>query len=124
MECNGGCGSQNHRTDKVSADGIEKRNGSWVMNCRSCGWNDTHTSGYHGEWTRTQATFQLPATHCYWTKSGKVPSTEKAPAPAASGTTNAGLPKGQLSGLISRYKTETDDGAFASFLSEFEGLLK
>ncbi len=29
-----------------------------------------------------------------------------------------------LSGLISHYKTETDDGAFASFLSEFEGLLK
>jgi hypothetical protein len=26
--------------------------------------------------------------------------------------------------LISRYKTDTEDGAFASFLLEFEGLLK
>jgi hypothetical protein len=25
--------------------------------------------------------------------------------------------------LINRYKTETDDGMFSSFLSEFEGLL-
>lgn len=93
-----------------------------MMNCKSCGWNDTHTSGYHGEWTRNQSTFQLPATHCYWTKSGNVPSTEKALTPAA--VPAAGLPKGQLNGLISRFKTETDDGAFASFLSEFEGLLK
>jgi len=47
---------------------------------------------------------------------------EKALTPAA--VPAAGLPKGQLNGLISRFKTETDDGAFASFLSEFEGLLK
>ena len=38
--------------------------------------------------------------------------------------TSAGIPKGQLSGLISRYKIDMEDGAFASFLSEFEGLLK
>jgi hypothetical protein len=49
---------------------------------------------------------------------------DKAPAPASGTATSAGIPKGQLSGLISRYKTDTEDGAFASFLSEFEGLLK
>jgi hypothetical protein len=95
-----------------------------MMNCKSCGWNDTHTSGYHGEWSRNQGSFQLPSTHCFWTKSGNTPSSEKAPAPASGTATSAGIPKGQLSGLISRYKTDTEDGAFASFLSEFEGLLK
>ena len=119
-----GANGDSKRTDKVSADGIEKRNGEWMMNCKSCGWNDTHTSGYHGEWSRNQAAFQLPSTHCFWTKSGNTPSTEKASAPASSTATSAGIPKGQLSGLISRYKTDTEDGAFASFLSEFEGLLK
>ncbi len=84
-------------TDKVSADGVGKKNGSWMMNCKSCGWNDTHTSGYHSEWSRNQATFQLPSTHCFWIKSGNTPSTEKAPTPAP-GTANSGLPKGQLSG--------------------------
>jgi hypothetical protein len=95
-----------------------------MMNCKSCGWNNTHTSGYHGEWSRNQDSFQLPSTHCFWTKSGNTPSLEKAPGPASGTATSSGIQKGQLSGLISRYKTDTEDGAFASFLSEFEGLLK
>jgi hypothetical protein len=94
-----------------------------MMNCKSCGWNDTHTSGYHGEWSCNQSTFQLPGTHIFWSESGTTPSAEKGPAPASSSTTH-GVSKGQLSGLISRYKTKTDDGAFVSILSEFEGLLK
>jgi hypothetical protein len=93
------------------------------MNCKSCGWNDTHTSGFHGEWSRNQDTFKLPSTHGFWVKSGNKPSMEKAPA-SAYGTANSGLPKGQLSQLISCYKTDTEDGAFASFLLNFEGLLK
>ena len=46
------------------------------------------------------------------------------PAVVGGGNSVQSIPKGQLSGLISRYKTDTEDGAFASFLSEFEGLLK
>ncbi len=46
---------------------------------------------------------------------------EKIPTPAHS-TPTAGMPKRQLSGLISHYKTETDDGAFAAFLLDFKGL--
>jgi hypothetical protein len=118
-----GANGDSKRTDTISANGIEKRNGEWMMNCKSCGWNDTHTSGFHGEWSRNQGSFQLPSTHVFWTKSGK-PSSEKAPGPASGTATSAGIPRGQLSGLISRYKTDTEDGAFASFLSEFEGLLK
>jgi hypothetical protein len=49
---------------------------------------------------------------------------EKGPAPAASTSiASSGVSRGQLSGLINWYKTKADDGAFASFLSEFKGLL-
>ena len=109
-------------TNTSSGDGVEKRNGKWMMNCKSCGWNETHTSRFHGEWDRNQSTFCIPATHVFWTKSGTTPSAVKGPTPAA-GTASSGVSKGQLSGLINRYKTDSDDGAFTSFLSEFESLL-
>ena len=105
-----------------NSGGIEKQNGEWKMNCKSCGWNATHTSGYHGEWSRNQSSFQLPATHIFWNKSGATPAASTPAPPAA--TAGGRLPsRGQLSGLINRHRTETDDGAFSSFLSEFEGLL-
>jgi hypothetical protein len=37
------------KSNKTSADSVEKRNDSWMMNCNSCGWNDTHTSGYRSK---------------------------------------------------------------------------
>jgi hypothetical protein len=79
-------------------------------------------SCFHGEWDRNQSTFCIPATHVFWTKSGTTPSVAKGLTPAA-GTASSGVSKGQLSGLINWYKTESDDGAFTSFLSEFESLL-
>ncbi len=87
-------------SNETSADGIDKRNGSWMMNCKSCGWNDTHTSGYHGEWTCNQSAFKLPATHVFWSKSGSAPSAEEGSPPAPS-TDTSGVSKGQLSELIS-----------------------
>jgi hypothetical protein len=51
-------------------------------------------------------------------------SAEKGLAPATStSTASSGVSRGHLSGLINRYKTEANDGVFASFLSEFDGLL-
>jgi hypothetical protein len=95
-----------------------------MMICKSCRWNETHTSQFHGKWNCNQSTFCLPATHVFWGKSGTTPSAEKSPAPAAStSTASSGASRGQLSRLINRYKTEADDRAFASFLSEFEGFL-
>ena len=105
-----------------SGDGVKQRNGKWLMNCKSCEWNESHTSKYHGKWNQHQSTFSIPATHVFWSKSDKTPFAEKGPTPAA-GSASSGVSKGQLSGLINQYKTETEDGAFSSFLSEFEGLL-
>ena len=102
---------------------VENWNGKWMMNCKSCGWNETHTSGFHSEGNRNQSTFCIPLTHVFWTKSGTTPSAEKVPPRAAAGTASSGVSRGQLSGLINWYKTESDDGMFLSFLSEFEGLL-
>ncbi len=93
-----------------------------MMNCKLCGWNETHTSWFHGEWNLNQSTFCIPATHVFWGKLRATPFVEKGPAPAA-GTATSSVSRGQLNGLINRYKTEAEDGAFASFLSEFERLL-
>ena len=81
-------------TNTSSGDGIKKQNGKWMMNCKSCGWNETHTSQFHGEWNCNQATFCIPATHAFWGKSGTT-----RPDPCA-GTASSGISRGQLSGLI------------------------
>ncbi len=41
-------------TDTSSGDGVEKRNGKWMMSCKSCGWNETHTSRFHGKWDKVK----------------------------------------------------------------------
>jgi hypothetical protein len=56
----------------------------------------------------------------FWSMSSSATYAEKGPPPAPSAATS-GVSKGQLSGLISQYKTETD--MLASFLNEFERLL-
>ncbi len=106
----------------TNKSGVEKINGKWKMNCKSCGWNLTHTTDYYGEWWPNQSTFQLPATHVSWSKSGAPPAAST-PAPPATNVGGGALSRGQLSSLINRHKTETEDGAFVFFLSEFEGLL-
>jgi hypothetical protein len=105
-----------------SGDGVEKQNGKWMMNCKLFRWNETHRSQFHGKWNQNKSTFCIPATHVFWSESGTTPSEEKGPAPAAD-TASSGVSRGQLSGLINWYKTEADNGAFASFLSKFKGLL-
>jgi hypothetical protein len=95
-----------------------------MMNCKLYRWNETHTSWFHGKLNCNQSTFCIPATHVFWGKLGTTPSTEKGPAlPASTSTASSGVSRRQLSGLINQYKTEADDGAFASFLNEFKGLL-
>jgi hypothetical protein len=93
-----------------------------MMNCKSRGWNETHTSWFHGKWNCNQSTFCIPATHVFWGKLRTTPSAEKGRAPAAI-TASSGVSRGQLSELIDWHKTEAEDGAFASFFSEFKGLL-
>jgi hypothetical protein len=58
----------------TTSGGVGKHKGKWSMMCKSCGWNTTHTTGFHDSYAKDPASFSLPATHLFWTKSGKSPS--------------------------------------------------
>ncbi len=58
----------------TTSGGIGKHKGKWSMLCKSCGWNTTHTTGFHDSYAKDPALFSLPATHLFWTKSSKSPS--------------------------------------------------
>ena len=98
----------------------------------SCGWNTTHTTGYHNKWVDDPKSFSLPATHLFWSKSGKTPPegggggsmtpTAAITTTAASVTSGSTL-SSRVGPLIAQYKTNTEDGQFASFLADFERVL-
>ena len=108
--------------------GVEKRNGRWSMMCKTCGWNTTHTTGFHSSYKDDPASFSLPSTHVYWTKSGKSPptngrgatATETAMPPVASA---ASLLSSRMVPVITQYQTRTDDSEFTSFLADFQRAL-
>jgi hypothetical protein len=111
---------------------IGKHNGKWSMVCKSCRWNTTHTTGYHGKWVADPKSCSLPATHLFWSKSGKTPpeggnSGSLIPTLAATTTTasvtSVSLLSLHVGPLIAQYKTDTEDGQFASFLADFERAL-
>ena len=73
--------------------------------------------------------FSLPATHLFWSKSGKIPpegGSGGSTTPTAAITTTAAsvttgsIPGSRVGPLIAQYKTNTKDGLFASFLADFE----
>jgi len=107
-------------------------NGKWSMICKSCGWNTTHTSGYHDKWVADPKSFSLPATHIFWSKTGKTPPEganvgsvipiTATTATAASVTSSSSL-SSRVGPLIAQYKTNTKDGQFVSFLADFERVL-
>ncbi len=111
---------------------IGKHNGKWSMVCKSCGWNTTHTTGYHDKWVADPKSFSFPATYLFWSKSGKNPpegDSGGSTTPAAAITTTATSVtsdrtlSSRIGPLISQYKTNTKDRQFASFLADFERAL-
>ncbi len=112
--------------------GIEKHDGKWSMVCKSCGWNSTHTTGFHDKWVADPKSFSPLTTHLFWSKSGKNPPEEdgggsRTPAATITTTTASVTSDRTLSSrigpLIAQYKTNTKDGQFASFLADFERAL-
>ncbi len=60
--------------EKPSGSGVEKFNNVWHMHCsKGCGWNYTHTSGFHSAFTSNPSSFPaaLPASHPYHQKIAK-----------------------------------------------------
>jgi hypothetical protein len=112
--------------------GIGKHTGKWSMVCKSCGWNTTHTTGFHDKRVADPYFFSLPATHLFWSKSGKNPPAGDgggSTTPAATITTTAASVTFdrtlslRIGPLIAQYKTDTKDGQFASFLADLERAL-
>jgi hypothetical protein len=68
----------------TTSGGVGKHKDKWSMMCKSCRWNTTHTIGFHNSYAKDPALFSLPATHLFWTKSGKSSSEKggRASAPA------------------------------------------
>ncbi len=112
--------------------GIGKHTGKWNMVCKSCRWNTTHTTGFQDTWVADPKTFSLPATHLFWSKSGKTPSegggggsmtqTGVTSTIAASIASN-NLRSLHVGPLIAQYKTNAEDRQFPSFLAYFERAL-
>ena len=123
--------------DKASAaiSGVELHNGKWTMLCKSCGRNKTHTTGFHEEWAAAPNSFRLPATHSFWTKSGRSPqakarggggsgaSATTVSSVGAGSTVSAGSLSARVGPLIAQYKTGSEDTQFALFLADFEKVL-
>jgi hypothetical protein len=96
--------------------------------CKSCGWNTTHTTGFHNSYVEDHASFSLPATHLFWTKSGKSPSEKglgaSAPAMAITSVASAAsLLSSQMGPLIAQYQTRFNASKLSSFLADFQRAL-
>ncbi len=109
----------------TTSGGVGKHKGKWSMMCKYCGWNTTHTTRFHDSYAEDPASFSLPATHLFWTKSCKSPSEKgrraSAPTmaipPVATATT---LLSPQMGPPIAQYKTGSNDNQFSLFLANFE----
>jgi hypothetical protein len=44
----------------TTSGGIRKHKGKWSMMCKPCGWNTTHTTGFHDSYVKDPALFSLP----------------------------------------------------------------
>ncbi len=104
--------------------GVGKYKGKWSMMCKSCGWNTTHTTGFHQSYIENPSSFTLPATHVFWAKSGMTPPKSMTLALTAKPVaTTTNLLSSRVRPLLTQYKTGTDDSQFSSFLANFEGVL-
>ena len=86
--------------------GIECINNVWMMKCKDCGWNTTHTSKYCDEAKRQGDSFSVPATHPYWGLSKKAhPSATVAGLATAAGSATTNTEKNDgSSSTISLYE--------------------
>ena len=111
---------------KGAISGVMNINGIWKMTCAKCGWNETHSTKYHGKQQRNAASFKLPPHHPYWLCLGKIYQTAAAigaiaalpGAGAASTGGSGGSILGILTGVIDRAMTSTKRSQMSSFLVE------
>ncbi len=99
----GGGGGRKGKGGKVNsaASGVKYSNGQWLMKCsktngngKTCGWNHTHSTRFHGAWMQAPQCYptNLPNTHPIWAKMSK-PNGGTAPPPPTlpAGGSNGGM---------------------------------
>ena len=111
-----------------STQGLEFVDGQWLMSCKKCGLNTTHTSGYHDEYARYGVKFSLPVTHPYNMKMAEQASVGGKPivdTGASRGVTHEPNPSvmGQLKTLIDSRMSSTENSEMAAFYSDLKGML-
>jgi hypothetical protein len=127
----GGSGSQ-----KPSGSGVEKFNNVWHMFCKSCGWNCTHSSGFHAAFSSNPSAFPsaLPATHPYHQRIAKeqrqtLPPPLPTLPPVANPTTGpntlgmVSIDKTKLLAVCDRHERMVADPTVAAFLSDLKKML-
>jgi len=84
-----------------SENGVHLVDGRWMCLCKKgCGFNLTHTTGFHEAWSQNTAGFSLPATHVFVKKQREAgitqgPAQSQGP-PSLGGTT----PQGQSQAIV------------------------
>ena len=128
----GGSGCQ-----KPSGSGVEKFNNVWHMHCnKGCGWNCTHTSGFHSAFTSNPSSFPaaLPASHPYHQKIAKEHHQGLPPPPpnvlpvnhtsiGSSSNEFVSLDWSKLLAVCEHHERAVADPTVAAFLSDLKKLL-
>ena len=68
----GGGGYGNNDNSNHGNGSFHIMGNKWMCVCKrkTCGWNTTHTSGFHVAWEKNKKMFTLPATHEFRIKTG------------------------------------------------------
>ena len=112
-----------------SNSGVKMIDGAWKMLCnKGCGWNSTHTTGFHNEQSRSALNFKLPPEHMWWRVSGKQYAAAGAAVilPSGADATQVVQDRQQmraLTGVVDQYMTGTDNAEMSSFLGDMRRAL-
>jgi len=129
----GGRGTSDERAPWKESDpsksGVKMIDGAWKMLCnKGCGWNSTHTTGFHNEQSRSALNFKLPPEHMWWRVSGKQYAAAGAAVilPSGADATQVVQDRQQMSaltGVVDQYMTGTDNAEMSSFLGDMRRAL-
>ena len=139
----GGSGPQRQSTRKKWSDGdnnnnqgadqgVAFRNNKWMCMCKNgCGWNETHTTGFHKVWkhqTDNNRPFKLPSTHKFMRMTGRAQGGNQDNGSGGGGSDSGGDKSkeklSKLAAIVERHKSETESSDFSSFLSDFHQVLE
>ena len=111
--------------------GVEKFNNVWHMLCnKGCGWNCTHTTGFHSAYVTNPSFFPagLPPSHPYHQRIAKEQQQNQTPPPpsvihSANQVASTVLDKKKVVALCEHHERMVTDPTVAAFLSDFKKML-